>query len=205
MSDSSARAARAREALVARHAELQEVLDHWAGVLAVGAGRGDPVRPVLSLLRAFLADEVLPHARAEERTLYRVARRDPGASPLLQALIGEHHELAARAGRLDEPTHPAIAAAEAAAAISALFASHVAKEHSLLLPALERSGADLGALLAREPRLTGEQCAAFPSAVRPGRNPLRRTGCLGDGLITNRPATDQPGVRLESTRRGGPR
>ena len=63
------------------------------------------------------------------------------------------------AGRLGEPARPAAAAAQAAA-ISALFASHVAKEDSLLLPALERSGADLAALLAREPRMAGCQCAA---------------------------------------------
>lgn len=52
------------------------------------------------------------------------------------------------------------ATAAQAAAISALFASHVAKEGSLLLPALKRSGTDLGALLTREPRLAGSQCAA---------------------------------------------
>lgn len=84
--DETARAARAGEALVARHAGLREVLDHWAGVLAAAAGTGGPVRPVRNLLRAFLADEVLPHARAEERTLYRAARRDPGAGLLVQAL-----------------------------------------------------------------------------------------------------------------------
>jgi hypothetical protein len=38
--------------------------------------------------------------------------------------------------------------------------SHVVKEDVLLLPALERSGADLAALLAREPSLAGGQCAA---------------------------------------------
>ena len=54
---------------------------------------------------------------------------------------------------------PAAAAAQAAA-ITALFASHVAKEEHLLLPALERSGTDLATLLAREPRLAGGQCAA---------------------------------------------
>jgi hypothetical protein len=47
-----------------------------------------------------------------------------------------------------------------AAAIGVLFASHVAKEDALLLPALERSGTDLAGLLAREPRLAGRQCAA---------------------------------------------
>lgn len=151
--------ARAAEAVIARHAELGEVLDQWASVLAAAADRGDPVRPVRNLLRAFLADEVLPHARAEERTLYRAARRDPGASLLVQALIGEHRALASRAERLGEPAQPAAIAAQAAA-ISALFASHVTKVDCLLLPAVERSGADLAALLAREPRLAGGQCAA---------------------------------------------
>lgn len=144
---------------MARHAELQEVLDQWAGVLAAAAVSGGPVRPVRNLLRAFLADEVLPHARAEERTLYRAARRDPGVSLLVRALISEHRDLASMTGRLGEPAPPAAIAAQAAA-ISALFASHVAKEDSLLLPALERSGANLAALLAREPRLSGGRFAA---------------------------------------------
>ena len=152
--------ARAVEALMARHAELREVLDHWAGALAAAADGGRPVRPVRNLLHAFLADEVLPHARAEERTLYRAARRDPDTSLLVQALISEHRDLAARAAALGEPA-PSAAVAARAAAISALSASHVAKEEDcLLLPALERSGADLAALLAREPRLTDGQCAA---------------------------------------------
>ncbi len=154
--DKTARAARAREALIARHAELRAVLDHWAGVLVAAADSGGPARPVRSLLRAFLADELLPHARAEERTLYRAARRDPGASLLVQALVNEHRDLAARAAALGEPAKPAATAAQAAV-MSALFASHLVKEDSLLLPALERSGADLAALIAREPRLAGDQ------------------------------------------------
>jgi hypothetical protein len=159
IADKTVRTARARERLVARHAEMREVLDHWAGVLAAAADGGIPVRPVRSLLRAFLVDEVLPHARAEERTLYRAARRDPDASLLVQALISEHWLLASMAGRLGEPARPADAAAQADA-ISALFASHVAKEDSLLVPALERSGADLPAMIGRGPRLAGSQCAA---------------------------------------------
>lgn len=157
--DTAAQTARAGDALVARHTELREVLDHWAGVLAAAADSGGPVRPVRNLLRAFLADEVLPHARAEERTLYRAARRDPAAGLLVRELTNEHRDLAAMAGKLGEPAQPAAVAAQAEA-ISALFASHVAKEDSLLLPALERSGADLAALLAREPGLAGGQRAA---------------------------------------------
>ncbi len=157
--DKTTRAARAREALMARHAELEAVLDHWAGVLAAAAGSSVPVRPVRNLLCAFLTDEVLPHTRAEERTLYPAARLVPEVSLLVEALIREHGVLASMAGSLSESAQPAAIAAQAAV-ISALFASHSAKADELLLPALERSGADLPALLAREPRLAGGQSAA---------------------------------------------
>jgi hypothetical protein len=154
--DPAAKVARAAEAFMSRHAELQAVLDHWAGVLAAAADSGRPVRPVRNLLRAVLADEVLPQARAEERTLYRSARRDPAVSLLVQVLISEHQVLASIAGRLGEPTPPAATAA----AISALFASHVAKEDS---PAAARAGTFWyrpGRALARGPCLAGGQCAA---------------------------------------------
>jgi hypothetical protein len=157
--DKTVRTAQARERLVAGHAELREVVDHWAGMLVTAADGGGPARPVRNLLRAFLIDEVLPHARAEERTLYRAVSRDPGVGLLVQALVSEHRLLASMAARLGEPARPADAAAQAAA-VSALFASHIAKEESLLLPALERSGADLAAMIGREPRLAGSQCAA---------------------------------------------
>ena len=145
--------------LVARHAELQQVLDQWADVLAAAAARGDPIRPAKILLRVFIADEILPHARAEERTLYRAAQRDPDAALLVQALIREHRELALQVERLAAQVQPAAVAATAGA-ISALFASHVAKENDLLLPALERSGADVPRLIAREGRLAGLSSAA---------------------------------------------
>lgn len=150
----TARAAWAGQAIVEGHAEMRDVIDHWAGVLAAAVDRGDPVRPARNLLHTFLTDEVLPHARAEERTLYRATRR-ADTRLLVRALISEHRDLAAMAAILAEPGTPAATAAQAKA-ISALFASHVAKEDSLLLPALEQSGADLAALVAREPRLAGQ-------------------------------------------------
>lgn len=147
-----ARATRAREALAARNVELQDVLDHWTRVLAAAAHGGGSVQPVRNLLYFFLTDEVLPHARAEERTLYRAARRDPSVVPLLQALTSEHEGLKSMTVGLSEAAPPAAVAAQAAA-IAALFARHTSKEDALLLPALESSGTDLAALLAREPLL----------------------------------------------------
>ncbi|HUY52081.1 MAG TPA: hemerythrin domain-containing protein [Streptosporangiaceae bacterium] len=149
-------AARAAPAIVARHAELQQVLDEWASVLAAEAAGSGQVRPARNLLCAFLADEVLPHARAEERTLYPARKRDPRTGLPVQALVSEHRALASRAERMATQTEP-VAASAAAEAISALFASHAAKENDLLLPALERSGADLAALLAREGHLAGSR------------------------------------------------
>lgn len=71
--DAMASAIQARDALLARNAELQKVLDHWASVLAAAAVNCGPVRPVRNLLCASRIDEVLPRARADERTLYRAA------------------------------------------------------------------------------------------------------------------------------------
>jgi Hemerythrin HHE cation binding domain len=148
--------ARAEPGIVARHAELQQALDEWVGVLAAAAASGGPVRPARNLLRAFLADEVLPHTRAEERTLYPAGKHDPRTGLLAQALVSEHRALASRAERLAALTQPTAVAAPAEA-ISVLFASDVAKENDLPLPALERSGTDLAALFARENHLAGSR------------------------------------------------
>lgn len=152
-------AASAGARLVACHAELQQVLDQWAEVLAAAAARGAPVRPAKTLLRVFLVDEVLPHARAEERTLYRAAQRDPDAALLVPVLVGEHRDLASLAERLEAQARPAEVAATAGV-ISALFASHVTKENEVLLPALERCGVNVARLIAREDRLAGLRSVA---------------------------------------------
>lgn len=111
------------------------------------------------MLRAFLAGQVLPRFRAGQRALYRAARRDPGISLLVRALVSEHRDLASVAGKLGEPQQPAAAAAQAAAAAPCSPAARP-REDSPLLPAPERSGTDLAAVLAREPRLAGGHRAA---------------------------------------------
>ena len=79
--------------------------DTWPG------GSGGLVRAERNLLRAFLADEVLPQTRAEERTLYRAARRDPDAGvprgssagrPCRRRLDAEGSRIAAAARELVE-------------------------------------------------------------------------------------------------------
>ena len=100
----------------------------------------------LARLREYLEGEILLHAKAEERTLYRAAVTQARGSDLVRVLTAEHYALACLAGAsaaADGPT-----AATIAEWITTLFAGHVAKENDLLLPALTGSGTDLAALLA---------------------------------------------------------
>lgn len=147
--------AAAQAAITDRHAELRQVMDEWAGRLISAVAHGAPTTRTVSLLRTILADEVLPHARAEERTLYPAAARHPRTELLVRALVTEHHAIEWRASRL--AGERGAAAAATAEAISSLFAVHVAKEDYLLLPALARSGSSLAALVRREHDLAGRR------------------------------------------------
>jgi iron-sulfur cluster repair protein YtfE (RIC family) len=97
-------------------------------------------------LAAFLHGDLLPHAEAEERTLYPAAARDPHAELLVRAMLEEHRALADGVARLDTVTDP-ITLVALAAELRALFAVHVRKENDYLLPALHDAGTDLASLL----------------------------------------------------------
>lgn len=138
--------AQARQ-IIHDHAVLRRGLERRAGTLCEAVEHGVPFERQMTVLRDYLSGEVLPHAKAEERTLYRAASARGHRSELVSELTGEHHALAYLAGRLRADADGA-AAATAAEWIATLFAGHVARENDLLLPALARSGADLAALLA---------------------------------------------------------
>ena len=133
--------------IVHHHAVLRRGVERRAGALCEAAENGVPFQRQLAILRGYLEEEILPHARAEERTLYQAAAAQARGSELVEALTAEHHALAYLAGRL----RPGTGGTEAAAVsewIATLFAGHVARVNDLLLPALTGSGADLAALLA---------------------------------------------------------
>ena len=133
--------------IVHHHAVLRRGLERRAGALCEAAENGVPFQRQLAILRVYLEEEILPHAKAEERTLYRAAATQARGSDLVRTLTAQHHALAYLAGRL----RPGADGGEAAAVsewIATLFAGHVAKENDLLLPALAGSGADLASLLA---------------------------------------------------------
>jgi len=142
------------EAMVAHHAALTDgVARRVAALRAVGEGNDHHEAPMAELV-AYLAKEVLPHAMAEERTLYQAAAAKADLAETVAGMVDEHRKLVALAERL-ATTDDASAAAAEAEAIGALFASHVAKENSLILPPLAADDAvDLAGLLVEMHRLT---------------------------------------------------
>ena len=128
------------------HAVLRRGLERRAGTLCEAVESGVPFERQMRILQEYITGEILPHAEAEERTLYQTAVTQARGSELVRALTAEHHALAYLAGRL-QPGADGREAATAAERIATLFAGHVAKENDLLLPALTGSGADLAALL----------------------------------------------------------
>jgi uncharacterized protein (DUF2249 family) len=146
---------RALRAILDHHAALTRELDSRVeDVLAAAREGADPDLARRALAR-FLVGELLPHAAAEEHTLYPAAAREPHAELLVRAMHDEHRALAGHVARLDTATHPTELAA-VAAAIRALFGVHVAKENDYLLPVLARGEIDLAALLHDTHRLIAE-------------------------------------------------
>ena len=133
--------------VIHHHAVLRRGLERRVGALCEAVEAGIPFKPQMAALRDYLAEEIFPHAKAEERTLYRAAAVEARGAGLVRELTSEHHTLAYLAGRL-QPGAAGSQAATAAEQIATLFAGHVAKENDLLLPALTEAGADMTALLA---------------------------------------------------------
>ena len=145
MSDTYEGATEQVRQIVHHHALLRRGVERRCGALCEAAEHGIPFLRQMAILRDYLAGEVLPHAEAEELTLYPAAAQTRGE--LVRTLTAEHRTLAYLAGRL-RPGADGGEAATVSEWIATLFAGHVAKENDLLLPALADSGADLAALLA---------------------------------------------------------
>ena len=126
-------------------------------------------------LVAYLADEVLPHALAEEHTIYRVASARVELSDTVAEMIAEHRSLASATERLADVRIGDVAKAQAQE-IAALFAAHVAKENDILLPVLVADEeVDLAQLLIQMHRLTEAGRARDPADRR--CHGLRSRGC----------------------------
>jgi uncharacterized protein (DUF2249 family)/iron-sulfur cluster repair protein YtfE (RIC family) len=128
-------AAEAYEAMRAHHRTLSEGLAGRADAISGAAEAGLPHRAAVAALIAYLVSEVLPHAAAEEETIYPVAAARVPLTDLISDMIAEHARLSAAAARLATLTD-AREAVEQAQQIASLFAAHAAKENDIVLPVL---------------------------------------------------------------------
>lgn len=127
----------AAEKVEQHHAEM-------AGRLAlltsdvVRAARTDRAQAARHELLSWLRDDLVPHATAEEQTLYPAAAEIAEARLLVEAMLAEHVLIHRLVGDLEAATDP-IEAAAVARALETLFGSHLAKENDQLIPTLVAS------------------------------------------------------------------
>ncbi|MFI8093194.1 DUF2249 domain-containing protein [Streptomyces sp. NPDC086080] len=158
--------AAAVEAVEAHHAQLAGELAGRVAMLIAAADR-DPASAdeVRSGLVAFCDRDLLPHAIAEEGTLYPAARETAEARLLIDGMLAEHRRLVALVDALRE-SDSAVRAAADARALQVLFEEHLDKENNLILPVL--AGAPdislAGLLAGMHELLGGEEEAGDESA-----------------------------------------
>ena len=138
--------AEAAVAIREHHVELQDALRERVVALRDAVQAGQAHGPAQRAVLAFLDTELLPHAAAEERSIYPAGDRGL-TTMLVQAMLEEHRNLIAHVAGLRDSAE-AMEAVGSASAIQALFESHLSKENDLLLPALVADpSVSLGALL----------------------------------------------------------
>lgn len=130
----------------AHHAQLTQGLADRVRSVRDAVRDGGDTHAARRGLVAFLDDELMPHATAEERTLYAAGRDVADGRLLVEAMTEEHRALAGLLATLREQSEPLDLAATAAQ-IESLFGVHLYKENELLLPLLLDAQADLRALL----------------------------------------------------------
>lgn len=114
-------------------------------------------------LTCYCEAELLPHARAEEDSLYHASAELPEGRLLVAAMLAEHAALRTLIDEVFTARSPGRLIA-AAGALRSLFDAHLAKENDLLIPALADAGVDLSQLVGHVHEILG------PSANRPPKN-----------------------------------
>ena len=140
------------QTMLAHHRALGEGVGRRVAQVGTAAEDGR-FEPAVAELVAYLADEVLPHAVAEEHTVYQAARVRPELEETVNGMIDEHRHLSAAVERLAKVDSGDDARAQAEA-IGSFFTGHVAKENDLILPVLDADpNVDLAGLLLQMHRL----------------------------------------------------
>ncbi len=142
------------EAILRHHADLGARASGFAEAVKLAAKTDTGNEQAVADFAAFFGAEILPHAMAEEHSIYPAVAEHPEWEDTVAEMIDEHRRIAAAVEEL-----AAIGDAERAEAESGriveLFATHVSKENELLLPVLLRDDAvDLVGLLGQMHDLT---------------------------------------------------
>ena len=146
--------AEALDAMLRHHRSLDEHVGIRIAALVGAVDHGIAYEPAVAALVAYLAEEVLTHAEAEELTIYGAAGARADLVETVNEMIAEHRVLASAVEAL-ATAQTAPAAKKQALEIGAIFTTHVNKENDLLLPVLvEADDVDLPQLLVKMHRLT---------------------------------------------------
>lgn len=132
--------ARAAEAVEQHHAQMAGALAARAEAVATAARDGADADDVRRDLVAWCRTELVPHALAEESTMYRAAGAMPEGRLLVEAMLVEHRRIVGLVDAL-ETTTDEVTAAGLARALRELFEAHLAKENDQVLPLLVSSPA----------------------------------------------------------------
>lgn len=137
---SNAQDAQAVEAVMEHHAELAGALGRHIEQALNTAISGDlpALEKAKQALIQWCETELIPHALAEEASMYPQAHKDPTARLLVDAMISEHRDIVALIQKIRTASNPVLVAAEANA-LGALFDSHLVKENEQILPLLAAS------------------------------------------------------------------
>lgn len=126
---------RAVEKIRAHHAELAGALAVRVGAVEAAARQqGDVTEPRAELVRWARA-ELLPHAAAEEVSVYAAAADLTEGRLLVEGLVADHVVITGLVEALAAASD-AVATVGAASALQALFSAHLEKENEQVLPLL---------------------------------------------------------------------
>ncbi len=144
----------ALDAMLRHHRTLDEHVGIRIAALVGAVDQGLAYAPTVAALVTYLAEEVLPHAEAEEHTIYRAAGARADLNETVKEMTAEHHVLTSAVEALATAQTAPIAMRQAQE-IGGLFTTHVNKENELILPVLvEDDDVDLAQLLVQMHRLT---------------------------------------------------
>ncbi|EWT02071.1 cation-binding protein [Intrasporangium oryzae NRRL B-24470] len=128
--------ARAAAAVEQHHAAMAGALAVRVSAVLQSAARGERAAvDAAGALVTWSEDELVPHALAEESTLYAAARALPEGRLLIGGMVAEHAVILGLVREISDATEP-VAAAAAARALQVVFEGHLAKENTLVLPLL---------------------------------------------------------------------